>query len=395
MKIKIIISLGLVFLAINIALHSQSVDELLQLAQQNNPRIKELKKWLEYEEVKSRTGIYPDNPEVTYIHLWGNPDALGNQQEFEVTQSFKLPGYYKSISGVQKLQFEQKKLLVDREIKVINHELRGIYFEIAWLNKKAEYLGSYKNESGQLVNLMQEGYKNGEISKPELDKAMIFDVKIQNEWNLILSDLNIKKSKLFELTGAAANDFTQFEYPANWELPELDTVLSHIAEKNPDMLMASLSISESGMLKKYEKMNTWPSFTAGYKSESILNQRLQGIHAGITIPLWENKNEIKKANLRIDWSEAAYQETYIQVKSTVSALWNQAKTNLETITRMEEILRSEQVSESSMELLESGQISFHEYILENEISKEVHLEFFDFEKRYYEQLSTLKSMGVF
>jgi outer membrane protein, heavy metal efflux system len=41
----------------------------------------------------------------------GQPDAIGNQQELEITQSFKLPGYYTSKSAVQKLNFQQKQAL--------------------------------------------------------------------------------------------------------------------------------------------------------------------------------------------------------------------------------------------------------------------------------------------
>ena len=57
---------------------SQVPDSLLKSIEINNPMIRASVKWLESERVRSRTGIYPDNPDVSYNYMWGSPDAIGN-----------------------------------------------------------------------------------------------------------------------------------------------------------------------------------------------------------------------------------------------------------------------------------------------------------------------------
>ena len=120
----------ILFLAISLLGFSQSLDNFLQNIEQNNPRLIALQKWLKAEETKAKTGIYPDNPEVSYNHLWGNPDVIGNQQELEITQSFKLPGYYTSKSAVQKLNFQQKQSLAEKEKREVLHTARTAWFNL-------------------------------------------------------------------------------------------------------------------------------------------------------------------------------------------------------------------------------------------------------------------------
>jgi outer membrane protein, heavy metal efflux system len=93
MKRKIYIIL---FLIAPLLGSTQNLDSFLKSVDQNHPRIVALEKWLEAEKTRARTGVYPDNPKISYDYLFGNTEAIGDQQEFEIMQSFKLPGYYSS-----------------------------------------------------------------------------------------------------------------------------------------------------------------------------------------------------------------------------------------------------------------------------------------------------------
>jgi outer membrane protein, heavy metal efflux system len=35
-----------------------------------------------------------------------------------------------------------------------------------------------------------------------------------------------------------------------------------------------------------------PKFETGYHYQAMLGQRFNGLHLGLTIPLWENKNKV-------------------------------------------------------------------------------------------------------
>ena len=101
----------LAFLMISSMGHAQDPDILLKSIEANNPAIRASAKWLESEKYRSKTGIYPENPDITFNYMRGNPDAIGNQQELEITQKFSFPGYYFAISSMQKMEFSQSEVL--------------------------------------------------------------------------------------------------------------------------------------------------------------------------------------------------------------------------------------------------------------------------------------------
>ena len=45
-----------------------------------------------------------------------------------------------------------------------------------------------------------------------------------------------------------------------------------------------------------------PKIEAGYHSQGILDQNFRGVHKGITIPLWENKNKLEAAQANLDYA---------------------------------------------------------------------------------------------
>ncbi len=42
-----------------------------------------------------------------------------------------------------------------------------------------------------------------------------------------------------------------------------------------------------------------PKFHTGYLSETVIDQKFQGISVGMSIPLWENKNKVQYAKANV------------------------------------------------------------------------------------------------
>lgn len=387
------INLTILFLVISFGGFGQSFDSFMQSVEQNNPRLIALQKWLEAEETKAKTGIYPNNPEVSYYHLWGNSDIIGNQQELEISQSFKLPGYYTSKSDVQKLNFQQKQALAEREKREILHTARTSWFNLVWLHKKEALLKARIEDAGKLVAIMQEGLTGGEISKPAFDKARIYAIGIQTQWQKVKSEIEVQNHYLRQLSGNNAIEGLVFEYPLDWNVPLLDSLVSGLSETNPDLVIARLGIRQAISEVKHQRMNSLPSFEAGYKSETILDQKLQGFHAGISIPLWQNTNSVKHAKLQSDWSKANLSQQESEVKMQVSGLISEIVALKNNYDQMRQIIEEETVSLSSLELLQSGQISFTEYLVDTGLIWEMQNHFLQTENAYYELLSKLKTFG--
>ena len=378
------------FLIVSVAGFGQALENFVQHVEQNNPRLIAMQKWLEAEETLAKTGIYPNNPEVSYNYLFGNPEAIGNQQELEITQSFKLPGYYTSKAAVQELGFQQKQALAEKEKREVLHAARTAYFNLVMLHKKEAVLKIRNDDAVKLVALMKEGFERGEISKPAYDKARIYAIGVQTEFQKVQSEIKIQNQYLVQFNGGNSIEGLTFEYPLNWELPVLDALLASLSDINPDLKMAKLDIRQSEKEIKNQRMNSLPSFEAGYRSETIPDQKLQGFHAGVSIPLWQNKNTVKYARLNAKRSKANFSQQESELKTMVSALYFEANALKDSYGQMKSIMDEEQVSESSLELLQTGQHSFSEYIVEMDMITESVLTYLKNEVEYYTSLSLLK-----
>ena len=99
-------------------------------------------------------------------------------------------------------------------------------------------------------------------------------------------------------------------------------------------------------------------------SEKVVGQRYQGVTTGITIPLWQNKNQVKQAEAKVlaaeenvfDSKQQFYSQLQIQYNRTIALMANadQYRKTLETANNTDLLKKA----------LDLGQISILDYILE-------------------------------
>lgn len=385
------IQIALFFLMTTFA-KGQTLDNLMQSIEQNNPRLIALQKWLEAEEKRSETGIYPENPNVYYAYLFGSPGNSGNQQEIEITQSFRVPGYYTSKSAIRHLDFEQKQAVANKEKREILHNSKTIFFNLVFLHKKEEFQNVRDQEAQRLVALLEDGYQRGEISKPAFDKARIYAIGVTTELQKTRFDIEIFTHQLIQLNGGLPLNELLYAYPEGWLLPNLDTLLAQAKHNNPALDIARLNIIQSELEVHHQRLANLPAFEAGYRSETILDQKLQGFRAGITIPLWENTNMVKQARLHHSWSKAFLQQQETEIKTEVTSLYNETEAVWQSYTQIKTIIHDQQVSSGNLELLRAGEISFAEFVVDADFIWNARINLLQIENSYYILLSKLKSM---
>ena len=156
-----------------------------------------------------------------------------------------------------------------------------------------------------------------------------------------------------------------------------------------EIQLARAFVTENELNAKMEKLSSFPEFQAGYKSENFLNQKLKGVHAGVTIPLWQNKNQVKQAKLETEWSQASVRQVESIVRSEIITLYSNLERAFKNYLELKGILEEEQVSENSLDLLGAGQISFPEYLMEIQFIFDSQNKYLEIEKMYFELMSGL------
>ncbi|HLF35651.1 MAG TPA: TolC family protein [Cyclobacteriaceae bacterium] len=374
--------------------YSQTLDSLVMSVERNNPNIRAQENWLKAVKLKSRIGIYPDNPEVVYQYLWGNSKEYGDQKEFEVIQSFRLPMYYTQKSAMQNLRYDQEEMLAASTRNKILHQARVEYFSLAWLVRRDSLLSERLQDSEKLVSLLESGFEKNEIPQTVLDKGKIFYLNTRNEWHRVRAEMEIHKENIKQLNGGELPGISSYEYPPDWMLTDLDSLIAYMESRNPEILSARLLMGISEKQVQFEKASSYPIFETGYKSETILNQKLKGIHAGISIPLWENKNRVSEARLENIWTRSYFDKVKSEEIARLKNTYLHALTLYENYNRMKEITAVPGMMNSSLQLLQSGQISFLEYLTEVQFIYESLENFLYNEREYYSALSEIRTFFI-
>lgn len=385
---KLIIFLILIMSVASIG-NSQSFDSLLYTVNKSNPKMLTLNKLLETEYELSKTGLYPENPFFSYGYLFGSPSVTGNQTELEISQSFKLPGYYIAKNAMQVANYEYKASIVEQNKREILYDFSITFFDLVYLIKHSTFLEELVRNSEELIGFLKLNYEKGEISKNVYDNAMINHIALKNEYSDTKSKIKSKKEEM-KLMSEFDVESLNYEYPKNWILSNENELKSRIQENNLMLKSAKNLIAESEAKIKFEKINRLPSLMASYKSENILNQKLQGFQLGISIPLWENKNKVSSSSLNNELALLQFnlieKETNLQIKN----LYNEAENKYDAWKNMNDFIENQKISENTVKLFKSGEISLLEFITELKLYIDAMKLYYSTEKEYYMKLAEIK-----
>jgi hypothetical protein len=106
-------------------------------------------------------------------------------------------------------------------------------------------------------------------------------------------------------------------------------------------------------------------------SEKVLTEQFQGITIGLSIPLWENKNTVRKIKAQTLAHREAEIDAAIRFRNTSETLYQKAL-HLKSIL---DDYRNNALSDNMLPLLnkalESGEIALIDYLMESSIYYEV------------------------
>jgi outer membrane protein TolC len=200
-----------------------------------------------------------------------------------------------------------------------------LYTELVFVNKYAILLKELQNTTSQFVSGLKTKFDLGAIDAVEysqkkwLESVLLVRIR-QNEIR--------KQSLTMQLTGLNGGipiAVTDTIYPVLESLPVLDTMINRILGRNPDLNY----IKGQQLIREKEvnlaKSKWFPKFEAGYYSESTLYQDLKGLHLGMSIPLWENANAVKRTRSEERLIGLQWEEYRNGLYHEVSSLYEQCK----------------------------------------------------------------------
>lgn len=340
-----------------------SLQTVLDSVAANNLQIKASSENRDAEVAFTRTGLTPVDPQIEYGYFPGSNDVIGNKSTLSVSQSFYFPTVYSRKKTGAKLSGEKSGELHRFNTRNILIEAASQYIELVYLDKYAVELKKRTDDAENVKSLFEKRLKAGDANQMEINKVRIEASRWANEFSLNEARRTEKIQFLAAMNGGRAITLINPEYPL-WQLLPVDSILSKAIQNDPVLKAMGYEQKIAGNNVKLQQSLWLPQFKAGYGQETILGGSYRGVQAGISIPLWQNKNTVKHAKSQQQATESSAFAYSQQLKSNIVAKYQVAvslRNNFDGYRKIAESIQSQDLLKKS---LSSGNISVLEYYRE-------------------------------
>lgn len=348
----------------NAAMAQNIIDSVLNKVLINNKFLGAQSQLLETRQLQERTGLNPENPTISYDYLFGTPANLGDQTDIIISQGFDFPSAYakrKKISRERSSQFLYQNQ-VHRQNTLL--EAKEDCIELIYLNKHIKLAQNRLKTTQKAVGLIEKRVEVGETNVVEANKAKLLLLNIDTKLRSLQSQRKQVVLHLTELNGGLEVDFRDTQYPAQPIVPNSDSLEALIEAIDPLLKIYENELALSELQLELSRSLKMPKLEGGYHYQSILGQTFNGLHLGMSIPLWENQNTLKYSRAYKSFTQLEVMQHRTEHQFEIKELYQDYLTlrqNLADYTAIIESLQSEQILLKS---LEAQQISFIDYAME-------------------------------
>lgn len=386
---KNILLISAFILAVNVVNAQSGIDRVLENVAANNKTLQANLRLTEVQKLEAHTGNYLANPTVELNQLWGDQNTGGDLNELKVAQSFDFPTVYANKNKLAKLKsatYDYQSVAYRQQILLT---AKQTCLEIIFLRKQKGLLDQRLENAIRLAELYGQRLAQGDANQLEINKIQLERINVQNDARLNDVALKNKLEQLQTLNGGLPVEFNETGFP-DVALPDFEKLKADYLAADPN-LKSLESISESaGREVKLSRAQSLPKFDIGYRRNGGSAETMNGFMVGLSIPLFENKNTVKKARMQADYAVAVIEDNTQNLKSTLQQLYEQALVLRNSRDEYAQALRSQRNVELLNKALDASQISMIDYFIEISILYTTQQSYLSVEKEYLNTVAQLQ-----
>jgi outer membrane protein TolC len=223
----------------------------------------------------------------------------------------------------------------------------------------------------------------------EVNKAKLQLLNIQNEAALNDNEILVATTKLSELNGGQQIIIKDTAYPLTAVVPDFETLDSAIEANDPFLKVFEQEKAIMQQQIRVQKSLNLPKIETGYHSQGILGQSYKGVHAGITIPLWENKNRLKAVQANLDYATTNAQTHVLEHRLENKGYYDQLAVRLKAMQEYKDLLATLNNTELLNKALRLGQITIIQYFQDESYYFSAYDKYLQMEREYQQAIARL------
>lgn len=376
-------------LTVGTATAQTEIDRVLAEVERNNKSLSTEKQYWEAQKVSYKTRLNPENPTVEYDHLPGRPEGAGTQKDFSITQRLDFPTSYGKRRSVSNKQAGKADLEFQAARQQVLYEAKLLCLNYIYRKKLETELKKRMQNASTLREAITRQTQQGEASILDLNKIKLVQLEIENQADLNATTLATLQQQLDEMNGGDPIDLSGLDYPILDAIQPFETLDSLIEANDPEVKAIHQQKEINQGQVALTRSMALPKLQGGYHQQSILGQKYQGFHVGMTIPIWENKNRVKFEKAHLLFSELRIAEHRNMHHYRNKQVYEQYVYWQKTLAEYQQILESANSEALLTKAFQAGQISIIEYLMEIRFFYDAILRSLEAEKAMHTQGATL------
>lgn len=367
-----------------------SIDQVLKSIETNNKSLQANTKMTDAQKLEAQTGKFLANPSVEWEQMWGNRNNPGSEYTLTVKQSLDFPTTYSNKNklanlkantiGFQSAAYRQQLLLNAKQTCI----------EIIYLRKQKSLLDERLANAETMFALYKKRFESGDANQLELNKIQLELLNAQNQSRLNKAALTAAEEQLRNLNGGKPITFDATDYPAGEELINFDQLQAAFMDADPNLKSLTGNQEIANREVKLSRSLTLPKFDVGYKRNAASDHvASNGFMVGVSIPLFENKNTVKKTKAQAEFATASLEDNRLNLKTNLQQLYQQAEALQISRADYAKVLEQQRNIELLNKALNAGQLSVIDYFTELSTIYDSHQSYLDVEKEYHSILAQL------
>ena len=339
------------------------INNILRQVESNNPELKANKEFLRAEIWQTKGTNNLANPSVSYTHTWDSKNGNETEKEIEISQSFEFPTAYISRRNANKKSINALEYSFQEQRQNILLQAKETCLDIIMLNQQSELLKERMKYANELFAAYNRMLNAGDASSLEVNKIKLELLNLQTELTINSSALKTKLAELTLLNGNQPISLVKSEYE-NEDLPTYELIRDEVVGNN-NQLKSSQNEYDAAVKQIAVNRAGWmPNLELGYKHNTGIGMRSNGLMVGISIPIFNNRGKVSSAKANALGKSYAYDMVKLSIESQVYQAYQEASLMKGQIDAYSNALDVDNMLGLLKQALEGGELSVTAYFIE-------------------------------
>lgn len=361
---KIVFALCGCWLALGSIAQPNSIARVLTEVEQNNQELKTLSEFVKSRGLELKASNNLPDPQFGAYYLPFGIHNTSDYTEYQISQTFEFPSVYSARGSLIEQKTAQLKLEYRAKRQEILARAREHCLHIIYLGKQLQTENIRVQQARQLFDEAQSLYDKEQIGILELNKAKVLWMKEQFKTQQIESEINSALLQLKNLNGGNALAFSQEEYSTPLALAPKDSLWREKRENDPVLAQHQQQEAIAQQSLKLARQKAFPNLTAGYNSQGVASERFSGLYAGLSIPLFSNRNKVKAAQSQLDFQQSSAASKTQRAYAAFEKRYQEYQMTLVKYQEYQNTLSALNSDELLLKAYQTGELSFLEYYME-------------------------------